>query len=339
MEHNIKKKWMGICDPDETYALKLADYLMDKRIFPYEIMAFTGIEPMIDYASEQKAQILLVSESLWETDLIPSAAVRPILLSDGNLGADDGIISVNKYQSCSQIVKEILKQLPEEELFLPACTSREKRLTIIASYSPIRRCLQTGFSLCMGQLLAKKHKVLYLNFESFSGFEELFRKKFHSDLTDLLYYFACDKSKLPYRLESIKETIGGLDYIPPVMNDENLSMIQGKQWLGLFQEIERSTDYEYLLLDLNEMIGGLFEILANSTLIYTIIKEDSRAAAKLSHYEAVLHHGGYEEVAAKTRKKLLPIFRQLNETPELFTHGELADYIKKVIEEDLNELI
>lgn len=336
-ERNYKKKWIGVCDPDETYALKLVDYLSEKKIFPYEILAFTNMGPVYDYALTQKAELLLVSESLWETDTFNTAAEQSILLCDGGPEDNQNTASVNKYQSCSQIVKDILKHLPEEKLSLPSAVKGNNRLTIIGNYSPVKRCLQTSFSLCMGQLLARRHKTLYLNFESFSGFEGLFSKKFHSDLTDLLYYFACDKSKLPYRLESIRETVNGLDYIPPTLNGEELSMIQGSQWKALFNEIGRSTEYEYLILDLNESMGGLFEVMSHCTLIYTITKEDARAASKLSHYESVLRENGYEEICSKTRKKQLPIFRQLDDSPELLTHGQLADCVRSIIEDDLNE--
>lgn len=67
------------------------------------------------------------------------------------------------------------------------------RMKIIGNYSPIGRCMQTTFALSMGQILSKKHKTLYLNFESYSGFGYLLNREFASDLTDVLYYFNCEK--------------------------------------------------------------------------------------------------------------------------------------------------
>ena len=36
------------------------------------------------------------------------------------------------------------------------------------------------------------------------------------DITDVLYYFRCEKDRLSYRLEGMIQTLNGLDYIPPV---------------------------------------------------------------------------------------------------------------------------
>ena len=98
---------------------------------------------------------------------------------------------------------------------------------IIGIYTPIGRCLQTTFSLTLGQMLAKKYKTLYLNFEAYSGFSKILNKRFENDISDLMYYFECAREKLAYRLESMVETVNGLDFVPPVEIYQNLAGIRG----------------------------------------------------------------------------------------------------------------
>jgi len=64
-----------------------------------------------------------------------------------------------------------------------------KKMQIIGVYTPIGRCLQTTFSLTLGQMLAKHYKTLYLNFEIYSGFARMMSRNFNSDIADLMYYF------------------------------------------------------------------------------------------------------------------------------------------------------
>lgn len=208
-------------------------------------------------------------------------------------------------------------------------------MKIIGNYSPIGRCMQTTFALSMGQILSKKHKTLYLNFESYSGFGYLLNREFASDLTDVLYYFNCEKEKLPYRLEGMIQTINGLDYIPPVLSYRDLAETEGREWIELFREIEKTSKYEYLILDLSDQMKGLFDVLRECFRVFTIVKEDGYAEAKLRQYEEVMKMMNYEDIAVKTKRWSLPEFCRLPPGLGQLTHGEMAAYVKGIIEEDI----
>ncbi len=84
--------------------------------------------------------------------------------------------SVYKYQATSDVVREVLACYGEEKSYLPAAFPVMKKTTeILGVYSPLSRCLKTSFALTLGQILAKKKAVLYLNLEPFAGFEELYK--------------------------------------------------------------------------------------------------------------------------------------------------------------------
>ena len=161
-------------------------------------------------------------------------------------------------------------------------------MQIIGIYTPVGRCLQTTFSLTLGQMLARQFKTLYLNFEIYSGFSKMLSREFNSDISDLMYYFNCAREKLVCRLESMVETIGGLDFIPPAQMIQNLNGIRGSQWLDMFHEIEKTSEYEYLILDLTDGIMDLWDVLRGCDHIYTITKGDGLAIAKIEQYEKIL---------------------------------------------------
>ena len=59
-------------------------------------------------------------------------------------------------------MKELLEFIAREGI-LGRSVVNGKELKLIGVYSPVGKCLQTSFAFVLGQLLSKKHKVLYLN--------------------------------------------------------------------------------------------------------------------------------------------------------------------------------
>ena len=161
------------------------------------------------------------------------------------------------------------------------------------------------------------------------------REQFENDISDLMYYFECAREKLSYRLESMVETVNGLDFIPPSEIYQNLAGIRGGQWMDLFKELEKTSEYEYLILDLSDNVLDLWDILRNCTRIYTISRDDGLAMAKIEQYEKALEYMNYGDINVKTTKWKLPIFRELPARIEELTYGDLAAYIKKQVFPDL----
>lgn len=189
----------------------------------------------------------------------------------------------------------------------------------------------------MGQLLARKHKVLYLNFENCSGLARMLQREFQTDLSDLIYFLHNGDGRFPYHLEGMAQKLNGLDFIPPAFSGQDLAKVEKSEWLALFGELEQYGLYEYVILDLSEGIQGLFDILQVCTKVYTIVREDSFAQAKQEQYEELLRCLDCADVLESTRKCRLPLFRSLPGRLEDLTRGELATLVAELIEEDLKD--
>lgn len=323
-----------ICDSECNYAEHLMEYLKRKLPDSYEMEMFTSLEKLLEIGDPGNASLLIVSEREYGRQ-IPDAGYRQILvLNETGVYMGEDICNVSKYQSMDTI-SAIIRQL---------CAAGEEKegnsirhagpLHIIGVYSPITRCLQTTFSLTMGQILAKRGKVLYLNFESYSGLEFMLGRTFRGSVADLIYYNDCAREKLTGHLETLVESVGGVDFIPPMKSFIELRAIREKQWTDLFDSIGRFTEYEYLILDLSELTDGLLSILRECERVFTILRTDNFSLAKAESYEELLRTNGYEDIASRTRKWEFPIFRELPASLENLTHGEMADYVRKLLEEE-----
>ena len=263
------------------------------------------------FAGQNEATVLLVSQPLYERYGGEWEAGRRIILSEGRDGPP-GEQWIDKYQSVEAVVRKVLELASDAGLLPPAARAGGREgMKLIGVYSPVGRCLQTTFSFTLGQLLARKHRVLYLNFECFSGFGKMLRKEFQADLSDLIYFLHNRDGRFPYRLESMTQKLNGLDYIPPAFSCLDLQRVEKEEWLALLDELGQSGLYEYVILDLSEVINGLFDILKLCSAVYTIVRDDGFAAAKQEQYEALLTCLDHEDILENTKKCRLPLFRQL----------------------------
>lgn len=334
----MKQKVFAICDTEEAYAVRLTEYMLERIRLPYTLHLFTKAEELQRFAEQEEIEILLIAESalkMLKEEYIRQQVVRMFILQEDDAACQDKQNCISKFQSPEKIVEILVESIADLSDWGHKAVTENTEVKLIGIYSPVKRCLQTSFALTMGQVLAKEHKTLYFNFENYSGFGQMLKREFSMDMTDLMYYFRFARDKLFMRLPSIIQNINGLDYVPPMQYHAEPREITGKQWLELCRSIAGIGQYEYIILDLDDSMEGIFDLLRNCYKIYTITKDDSFATAKLNQYEQILKFNELEEIADKTVKCRFPVFKELPVDMDLMTHGELAGYVKAIVNEDL----
>lgn len=326
---------LAICDYEKKYAYKLAQYLSGKKHFPFQVMAFDNPEKLAAFSKENPIELLLIGEDMEGKAAAGLKAGQIFYLCQDNKENEKSRPYIYKYQSGTAIMKKIMELYAEGEgqKAMPAAGGRKRNMELIGVYSPIGRCLQTSFSLILGQILAKKKRCLYLNFEAYSGFSMLLEKEFHHDFMDLMYFLKEGNGKFVYKLAGMVDSIGNLDFISPTVSFLDILEMEGEKWQLLLDELERNTDYEVVILDLSDHVRGLFEILERCSKIYTITKQDGMALAKIDQYEKLLAYMKKEELLKKTIRCNIPVFKQVPYKMIYLSHSQLADYVKNLLKE------
>lgn len=322
---------MVLCDREEEYAQLMTEFLKEHKELPWEIRTYTEVERLYEEEKESQISLLVVAESTYAKDMEELNVKRLVVLNESGLLQWDGIEQIDKYQKADTVLQaliEIYMDIAEQQL--PRLQSGW-RAKYIGIYSPVRRCYQTTFAITMSQMLAKKHKTLYLNFEHYAGITELLPNLQMRDLADLLYFLNMEQEKFQLRIQTVIQHKGNLDYIPPMKSGQNLLTITGKEWMNLLQKIDAMGQYEYVILDLTESIQGLFDILRMCFKVITLTKEDKIAKAKILQYEQLLALYEYEDVLTKTNKLALPVFQRLPNELEQYTKGAMAEYVRKMM--------
>lgn len=326
---NMKKDKLIICDTEEDYARKMYEYIQTKYGETYEVLLFTNEAALVNYLNDNYADLLLYANGSSELiEQVRNIGQKIVLSDKEEMVSEEQVIY--KYNSADSIMQEVMSLYIATDNNVSGRRKGEK-IKVIGIYTPVKRSFQTTFALTLGQILAKQCKTLYLNFECFSGFDVLSGKLTKTDLLDLVYFAECAEDSFSYRLNSIIETMGSLDYIPPTKVYTRFSEIDKSQWLKLIDVISEKTTYEYLILDLSENIIGLFDILDRCDRIYTIRNTERTASAKIANYENLLREENRDRIIDKTTNIDIPRFKEIPSEFEMLPYSELAEHVKKIL--------
>lgn len=335
----MKKNIFAVCDLEADYAYNFMDYLNQKKNIPFEIQAFTNVESLLAYGKEKHIELLLISGKAMCQEVRELDIGKLVILSEGvHSPGLDQYPSVYKYQSSSDVVREVMAYYGEEKAVFPVQFPVLKKTTeILGVYSPLGRCLKTSFALTLGQVLARERAVLYLNLEEYAGFEELMGKSFQYNLSDLLYYVRQENQNLTLKMNSMIQTVNNLDYIPPVQAPSDILGISWEDWERLLSEIILHSSYEVVVLDIGHGIEETFQLLDQCKTIYMPVLSDIMSACKIAQFENLLRVWDYPQVLAKTVKVKLPFHAGAacaEKYAEQLLWSELGDYVRGMLRKD-----
>ena len=320
----MKRRTIALCDYDEKYIVKLQENLEQKDNFPFSVSTFTGVEKLKKSLTDTDYELILAEEKAFDElkkdqKLQKGNSLLVLLKERGSINASDDFIW--KYQAADRIRKDILKICSEKGNSDVVFGTAEERTRLIGVFSPVGRDIQTSFSLLLGQFLAKKKKVLYLNLEPFSGLSGMSGFDPESDLTDLIYYLESGKDKMRCKLESMVGNIGGLDYVSPAFSFLDLSQVTGENWILLMESIINTGKYDYLIVDLSEIIRGT--------------GREGLAPSRIKQYEELLKQLENNDILEHTKKVEMPTFSMLPSDLSELPYSELAGYVGEIAEAEL----
>lgn len=339
MNYAKKKSVFAVCDTEIEYAYHFMEYLMKKKNIPFEIQAFTSPEVLADFARSHPVEILLISDKAITEEIRQLPIRQIILLSEGVHDPSlDQFPAVYKYQSSDNVIREVMACYGvENEVIVGQNQVTKKEMRIIGVYSPVGRTQKTSFALALGQILGRDRAVLYLNLESYSGFEQILETHFDRGLSDILYYARQQNSGIVYKIAGMVQTIQNLDFLPPALFPMDIQTTKYEEWLWLFRQLEQNSSYEVLILDLGDAVCDLYQLLDYCTEIYVPIRQDVISMAKIAQFEQTLQLWDSASVMEKIRKIRIP-FCAAGKTGKAWVEelawSELGDYVRKLLHGD-----
>jgi cellulose biosynthesis protein BcsQ len=335
----LKKQIFAVCDLEAEYACNFMDYLNQKKNIPFEIQAFTSVESLVAYVKKNPVELLLISSEAMCREVGELDIGKIVILTEGSKPKElEKYTGVYKYQASSDVVREVMACYGAEKAILPAQLPVLKKTTeILGVYSPLGGCLQTCFALTLAQILGREKSVLYLNLEEYAGFEELMHKKFLHTLSDLLYFVKQGSTGIAVKMNGMAESMGNVDFIPPVQSPEDIRGTSWQDWEHLLQEIILHSSYETIVLDIGNGIEEVFQMLDMCTTVYTPIKTDKMSRSKLAQFEELLSVRDYPQILSRMVKLNLPYGQEVLAEPfraEQLIWGTLGDFVRELLGKD-----
>lgn len=336
MNYAKKKSVFAVCDTEIEYAYHFMEYLMQKKSIPFEIQAFTNPEVLTDFAKSNPIEILLISDKAMTEEIRQLPIRQIIILSEGVHDPElDQYPTVYKYQSSDKVIREVMACYGVEHEVVPGGNQAvKKEMRVIGIYSPVGRTQKTAFALTLGQILGRENAVLYLNMESYSGFEQIMETQFDNGLSDILYYARQENAGIVYKIAGMVQSIQNLDFLPPVLFPMDIQTAKCEEWLWLFRQLEQNSNYEVLILDIGDGVRDLYQILDYCTEIYVPVRQDVVSMAKLTQFEHTLQLWDAAGVMKKIRKIRIPFYaagKNGKAWIEELAWSELGDFVRKLL--------
>lgn len=320
-------------DKEEEYSIKMSDFIKNHKGIPWKIRAYSDELSLLREEKGEKISLLVVSERSYTERLKSLNSEKTVILNESGFSPEDTKECIDKYQAAESVLQILLQvyiEIAGEQGVLIGGGNKTK---FIGVYSPVKRSLQTTFAITMCELLSGNGRTLYLNFEHYTGVAEIIAREGEMDLADLVYFLNSDMDKFKLHFQTVIKQVSGTVFVPPMRYGQNIISISGKEWMSLLKKINESDMFDYVVMDLTDSLQGLTDILRACFRVFTVQREDSFAQLKMMQYESMLTDYEYGDVLEKTVKFVFPKFHYLPSSIELYSRGELAEFVRKKLKE------
>ncbi len=336
----MKKEIFAICDPDKEYAENFAGYMIQRKMVPFDITAFTSTRTLLEFGDGRKIDLLLISPEMLTREVRELSFGTLVLLTDGDsCPGEEEYPCVNKYQSCPEVIRRTMEHYNGEDKKGERSSTVKKKAEILGVYSPVNRCGKTVFALSLAQILGRTVRSLYINLESYSGFESLFGRKFERTVTDLLYYSGQEEgqngSSLVRRAAGIIEKAGRFDFIPPASLPWDIRGASLQEICTLLTSLAEDSEYECLILDIGSEVEDVLRVLEKCTRIYMPVASDRISLAKMAQFETAAESWANEDIMSRVVKVKPPCAIPEGSGQafvEQLEYGESGLYVKRLLE-------
>ena len=335
----MNTRTLVIFDEEKQYANLLMDFFTSKKDIPFQTVTFTDKSKLFQFLYSQKVEILLISATAMDEEIEDCDIKEIILLSEGNIPTDySSYSSIYKFKSAENIVREVLERFIEMETDKESLIVPKGEAKVIGVYSPVGRSGKTTFAIALAQILSEGHKTLFISFEEFAVFQNDMEITSPGNLADLMYYFKQNPETVSIKLQAIVQNINSLDYVSPIYYARDLRETTTEEWKELLNHISSVTSYEYIVLDIGDMIGDLLSMLDYCDQIFMPTVDDKLSEMKINKIETVILQSDKEKLLDKIIKTKAPkpennyMEEHWMETIGL---GNVGDYIRALLKQQV----
>ena len=153
-----------------------------------------------------------------------------------------------------------------------------------------------------------------------------------------MYYYKQNPDTVSIKLQAIVQKINSLDYVSPIYYARDLRETTTEEWKELLNHLSTVTSYEYIVLDIGDMIGDLLSMLDYCDQIFMPTVDDKLSEMKINKIETVILQSDKEKLLDKIIKTKAPkpdnnyMEERWIETIGL---GNVGDYVRALLKQSV----
>ena len=294
---------MAVVSCEKLFCERFCAFVNNNSHIVFTAVPFTELRSFEAYRKDHEIPVVLCDRDFYDAADLPGSGTKTIPLCDNESEAGEKN-AIYRYQSAEAITREIMENLGDLR-FARGLSFTGRPVSVLGVYSPGECPQKTSFALCLAAELRKRHKVLYINFEEFSGISSITGERYDRGLSNMIYYLK-QGTLSGQRIMSMIYSIAGFDYIPPIRFADDYSAVTGEECQRLIQTIFAETLYDIILADLPGSLRVSSDIMDLCERIYVPIEERQECCGRIKDFDDYLNQSGRDKLAAKIRKLKLP---------------------------------
>lgn len=249
---------LAILEKDASYLNRFINVFSTKYADKMEIYSFTDKNAAVEALENNRIDVFIVSD-MFEVNVeaLPKRCSFAYFVDSPDVESVNGLRAICKFQKIDLIYKQILSLYAENANSISDFKMGDGDTKVVAFTSPSGGVgCSTLAAACALYYAAQGKKVLYLNLERYGSADRFFAAEGQFDMSDVIFAIKSKKANLAMKLEScVKVDPRGVYFFSETKNAMDMLELENEECAQLISELRISGTYEYIILDVDFMVG------------------------------------------------------------------------------------
>jgi len=249
---------LAILEKDLSYLTRFVSVFSTKYSDKMEIYSFTDEAVALKSLDETRIDVFIASDVFdIDASTLSSKCSFAYFVDAPDLESLNNQRVICKFQKIDLIYKQILSLYAEKAGNISDLKIGDESTKVITFASPSGGVGTSSVAAaCALYFAARGKKVLYLNLEAFGSADRFFEAEGQFDMSDVIFAIKSKKSNLALKLEScVKVDARGVGFFSETKNAMDMLELKEEEYLQLISELKISGTYEYIILDIDFVMG------------------------------------------------------------------------------------
>ncbi len=296
-------KILALYDSDVVYVTRFMEYFSKSEILEFNIVVFTSINTMKQYADSHSIEVLLFGDNVTLEDLVTEHIRYIFRLTDHQPPeGENQYQGILKYQSVKQILMQVLTIISQKEEHPQ--TQKSGETTILTIVTSIPQLETLSFAWAFSAMRSEQSKTLFTLFDLIPIPFLSHINHQNNNLSDLIYYLK-EGNNITSRFHSLEQSFQlmnmnqSIHYLSGIHHCSDLLSLSKEDIRTLFESIRNNTNYETAIFYVSFASEAMMEVLNLSDTVLVLSLDSDYECACLNEWKSQMDRIGLSHQSDK----------------------------------------